>query len=191
MFQKVYLWVENMLMSSLVGKGSPGPVFRWIFKIPVLLYRLRLGKLVGKRFLLLTTTGRKTGKLRSTPLEYSYDPTSNSYLVMAGWGGKTDWYRNARHNPRLRVQIEQRVFDVLAEPVPQEEVAQTMLEITRLNPGMMKVWQRWSDQPLDGTLSSWRQAARYFPCLRLRELQPGETADSSVNEETNHDPAKK
>jgi hypothetical protein len=39
-----------------------------IFKLPLLLYRLRLGWLLGKRFMLLTHVGRRSGKVRRTIL---------------------------------------------------------------------------------------------------------------------------
>src|SRR5690349_25004115 len=39
-----------------------------IFKLPVFLYRLRLGWLLGKRFMQITHVGRHSGKVRRTVL---------------------------------------------------------------------------------------------------------------------------
>ena len=160
-------WTEAAILTRLVPMDSPGPVFRLIFKIPTLLYRLGLGGFVGPHFLLLTTLGRKSGKIRHTPLEFSADEKTGGYIVMAGWGGKTDWYRNALANPRVKVQIGWRKFEAEAEPLPNLEVAQMLLEISRKAPRMVAVWQRWCDKPLDGTLTSYIYAARFFPSLRL------------------------
>jgi len=40
----------------------------------------------------LTTIGRKSGKLRQTPVGYSYEITTDTYYLTAGWRGNTDWF---------------------------------------------------------------------------------------------------
>ena len=51
--------------------------------------------------LLLTTTGRKSGQRRDAPLEYIV--ADGSAWVMAGYGPKTQWYRNLRADPRVEI----------------------------------------------------------------------------------------
>lgn len=165
------LWAETWIMTRLVPPDSPGPVFRWIFKVPILFYRLGL-PLFGGFILLLTTTGRKTGQPRQTPLEYRVEPGSGCFLLTAGWGGKTDWYRNARAEPRVRVQAGRRRFEALAEPLSDEEVAAWMAQATQVNPAALKIWSRWAGEALDGSPASLRRAAPHFPSLRLRPLAP-------------------
>jgi deazaflavin-dependent oxidoreductase (nitroreductase family) len=65
------------------------------------LYRLTGGKVGGRMWnapvLLLTATGRKTGKRRTTPLLYGLD--GDSLVVIASKGGDPKhpaWYLNAR-----------------------------------------------------------------------------------------------
>lgn len=43
---------------------------RSLFRLPILLYRLGLEPLVGWGFMILTTTGRKSGLPRRTAIEY-------------------------------------------------------------------------------------------------------------------------
>lgn len=50
-------------------RARPHPLLRPLFRAPALLYRLGLGRLLGRRFLLLEHRGRTTGRLRRTPLE--------------------------------------------------------------------------------------------------------------------------
>jgi hypothetical protein len=90
---------------------------------------------------------------------------------MSGWRGYTDWYRNARANPCVHVQVGRRKFEVIAEPVSQEEVAQIMTEVTRNNPGAIKMWSRWSEKPVENTPQSMFKAAKNFPSLRLRPVK--------------------
>jgi hypothetical protein len=49
-------------------KSPPTGVSRLAFKMPIYLYRLNLGWLLGHRFLLLVHRGRKCGLLRETVL---------------------------------------------------------------------------------------------------------------------------
>jgi deazaflavin-dependent oxidoreductase (nitroreductase family) len=170
-FERMRAWLEAAILTRFVPMDSPGLVFRLIFKIPILFYRLGLGGLVGPHFLLLTTTGRKSGKTYYTPLEFSSDKKTGGYIVMAGWGGKTDWYRNALANPRVKVQIGWQKFEAESEPIPHLEVAQMLLEISKKVPRMVAVWQRWCDKPIDGSLASYIYAAQFFPSLRLTPVK--------------------
>ena len=150
---------------------SPGPFFKWLFKMPILQYKLGMGWMIGKHVLLLTTTGRKSGEPRFTPLEYLYDKENDAYRIAAGWGGKTDWYRNLCKNPNVSVQVGSRKFNAIAEPASDEEVAKYMMHVSQRYPRMDRVWNRWSDKPLDGTFESYVHAAKFFPSVWLRPVK--------------------
>jgi deazaflavin-dependent oxidoreductase (nitroreductase family) len=91
-------------------------------KGPVLLYKLGLGGILRKRILLLTTVGRKSGRRRTTPLQYR---RGDSDLIYVGsvWGTHADWYRNLLADNRVEVQIGSKRFKAKALPVtdPNEE----------------------------------------------------------------------
>lgn len=60
----------------------------------------------GTTILLLTTTGRKSGEPRTTPLIYR--DWDGAHLVVASKGGAPeppDWYRNLEADPNVQVQI--------------------------------------------------------------------------------------
>jgi deazaflavin-dependent oxidoreductase (nitroreductase family) len=84
--------------------------FRLMGAIHRPVYRLTGGKVGGKigksPVLLLTTTGRKTGKPRTQPLLYA--DAGDGYAVIASKGGADAhplWYRNLQANPRVEVTI--------------------------------------------------------------------------------------
>ena len=166
--EKIYNSMETLILDKLVMQNSPGPFFKWLFKMPILQYKLGMGWVIGKYVLLLTTTGRKSGKPRDTPLEYLYDNENDKYRVAAGWGGKTDWYRNLRKDPHVFVQVGRRKFNAIAETASDEEVAKYMMTVSSRHPRMDKVWNRWSDKPVDGTFESYVHAAKFFPSVWLR-----------------------
>lgn len=168
--ERFYNRMETWILERLVMQDTPGPVFKWLFKIPILQYKLGLGWMIGRYILLLTTTGRKSGKPRHTPLEYLYDQENDRYRIAAGWGGQTDWYRNLKKDPKVTVQVGRRKFKAVAEPACDEEVAKYMMHVSARHPEMDRVWNRWSDQPLDGTFEGYVHAAKFFPSVWLKPL---------------------
>ena len=83
-----------------------------------------LGSVAGMPVLLLTTTGRRSGKARTTPLTFFRDGPD---LVVIGSNGGADrppdWSLNLGHTPRAVVQIGTDRFVVTARPAsgPQRE----------------------------------------------------------------------
>jgi len=74
--------------------------------------------------LLLTTTGRRTGAVRTTPLIYGQD--GNRYVIIALRGGTpTDpvWYGNLVANPAVQLQVGPNQFAATARTVMGKERA--------------------------------------------------------------------
>ena len=86
-----------------------------IQKIHRVLYAIGLGPVIGRIILLLTTTGRKTGRKRITPLQY--EKIDGRYFLGAARGLQADWVRNIRVNPQVEVCVKNRRFPGAAEVV--------------------------------------------------------------------------
>ena len=86
-----------------------------IQKIHRVLYAIGLGPLVGKIILLLTTTGRRSGKKRVTPLQY--EEIDGLYYLGAARGLQADWVRNIQACPEVEVRVGARHFLGFAEVV--------------------------------------------------------------------------
>ena len=80
-----------------------------------LLYAVGLGPIVGKIILLLTTTGRKSGQKRITPLQY--EEIDGNFFLGSARGTKSDWYRNIEADGRIEVRVKNRRFRGVAETV--------------------------------------------------------------------------
>ncbi len=166
-YQRFGLLSEAFFMTYLVPRDGPGPVFGSLFRLPLLLRRWGWIALIPPNVLILTTRGRRTGLPRPTPVEFSPGPAEGTYLVMAGWGGRTDWCRNLRADPHLKVWLKGREWDAVAEPIPDAEVAAFLRQLATIAPPMQRVWSRWSDSPIDGSEASYLAAARRFPSFYL------------------------
>jgi deazaflavin-dependent oxidoreductase (nitroreductase family) len=76
----------------------------------------------GVPILLLTTTGRQSGLLRTTPLIHGRD--GDDYLVVASMGGAPqhpNWYRNLQKNPSAQIQVRAEHLDVTARTASDDE----------------------------------------------------------------------
>ena len=79
------------------------------------LYDSGMGWLVGWLILLLRHTGRKSGKLYATPMQY--EKIGEDYYAGAARGCKADWFRNVQACPDVEVSVGRRHFRALAEPI--------------------------------------------------------------------------
>jgi deazaflavin-dependent oxidoreductase (nitroreductase family) len=76
----------------------------------------------GTTILLLTTTGRKSGEERTTPL--IFEEHDGDYLIVASKGGADEppaWYLNLQENPHAKVQVKADVFDATARDAGPDE----------------------------------------------------------------------
>jgi deazaflavin-dependent oxidoreductase (nitroreductase family) len=76
----------------------------------------------GSQALILTTTGRKSGEERKTPLIYGRD--GERYLIVASMGGAPKppaWYLNLEANPAATIQVWGERIAVRAEDADAEQ----------------------------------------------------------------------
>jgi deazaflavin-dependent oxidoreductase (nitroreductase family) len=97
-------WVASHIKSYVESDGSKGHRYH------------------GYDALLLTTRGRKSGKLRRTALYYGVE--GDRYLLVASNGGSEEhpqWYRNLAADPAVTVQVGPEVFTANARTATPEE----------------------------------------------------------------------
>ena len=76
----------------------------------------------GTTALLLTTTGRRSGEPRTTPL--IYQPYGDAYLIVASKGGAPEppgWYLNLQQEPEVEIQVKDRTFRARARTANPDE----------------------------------------------------------------------
>ena len=131
------------------------PVHRWLYE--------HTGGRVGRSspmgpMLLLTTTGRKSGQPRTTPLLYV--PEGSEFLVVASNGGRDQppaWLGNLRARPEATVQVGPERVAVVAEILvgaDKEAVWSTL----------MAQYRGWDEYQ--------KLTSREIPAVRLRRAGP-------------------
>lgn len=150
-----------------------GPL-RAAFRSPVVLYRLGLGRLLGHRFLLLTHLGRRSGQKRQTVLEVvRHNPATHEYVVVSGFGGTADWYRNLLVHPALEISSGGERFRPAQRFLADDEKDDVLAAYEQRHPRAMLALSRLMHYPYDGTSAGRRAMAHALPMVAFRPATEG------------------
>ena len=151
-------------------RSRPSRTLRLALRLPVCLYHLHLGWLLGHRFLLLAHKGRKTGQARQTVLEVIlYDPTTRESVVVSAWGARADWYRNLLESPAIEVRTGRERYTPVQRFLTSEEAYTALVDYEHRHPWAARVFAKLFGYPLDGS-----EAARrtFVEPMRLVAFRP-------------------
>lgn len=114
------------------------PVLRELLRLPVVLWRLGLGPLVGRfeprrggPLVLLTVTGRSSGLPRHTPVMVHV--VGGQTYVWCPYGGRSEWYRNLIANPLATVQSHRGTHVVRAASIEDDEAVEVVAALRRFD----------------------------------------------------------
>lgn len=149
--------------------SRPNRALRLGLRLPVYLYRLWLGRLLGHRFLLLTHRGRKSGLLRRTALEVIlYDPPVRESVVLSAWGKKADWYRNIEASPVLEVRTGGERYVPAQRLLATEEGYMAITEYAIRHPLAARVLERVFGYPITRSAAARRSFAESVALVAFR-----------------------
>lgn len=133
-------WVADHLRRYVETGGEDGHLWR------------------GVPTLLLTTRGRRSGRLRRTPLIYGRD--GDAYVVVASKGGTPrhpPWYLNLRDEPEVTIQVGPDVMRARASTIADDQRPEVWDQMAQIWPDYRRYQER---------------TARRIPLVRLEPL-PG------------------
>ena len=151
-------------------------LYRCLRVPPRVAYRIGLESLVGRMVLLLTTTGRKTGLPRTTPLQYEEINGDYYVAVASAHGCKADWFRNLRKDPTVRVKVGTREFTGAAEPITDTGRIADFLEVRlKRHPRIVGAIMRRAGLPSSPTRA---QLEEYASRRAMVVIHPCEESDN-------------
>ncbi len=153
---------------SLISK-LPRRIWRLLRLPPRFAYAVGLGPLIGRFVLLLTTTGRRTGIKRITPLQY--EEIDGSYYIAAARGTRTDWLKNIEADPRVAIRVGSHQLQCHADVIRDvEQIADFLTFRLERHPRMIGAIMRAAGLPPSPDREQLREYARERPLVRLRPL---------------------
>ncbi|MGF2946236.1 nitroreductase family deazaflavin-dependent oxidoreductase [Mycobacterium sp. Lab-001] len=127
-----------------------GLIIKYMAKGNAWIYRRSNGKLGGTfgkaPVALLTTTGRKTGQPRVSPLLYLRE--RDRVVLVASKGGSDKhplWYLNLKANPHVFVQIKDEVLQLQARDATEDERAEYWPKLEAMYPSFGD-YRSWTDR---------------------------------------------
>jgi deazaflavin-dependent oxidoreductase (nitroreductase family) len=146
------------------GNGKAPSFMIPIFKLPVLLYQLRLGWLLGTRFMQLTHVGCRSDKVRRTILAVlRFEETTGAVYAVSAWKG-SDWYHNIQSTPALQVEIASVRYVPKQRTLSPEEIATMFIEYRKRHPIFARIICR---------IPGWNANATYDEFLELARTLRG------------------
>jgi deazaflavin-dependent oxidoreductase (nitroreductase family) len=158
------------MAQGMTKSSPPRRLARLAFRLPIWLYRLRLGGLLGDRFLMLTHIGRTSGQPHQTVLEVvRHDRAAGNYIIASGWGDRADWFRNIQKNPNVLVASGGQRWEAIAAQLPITEAADTLCDYARRHPHATRALLRLLiGETLRGSVEDCRRLAERVPIVALR-----------------------
>ena len=139
------------------------------FKLPLILYRLGLGWTLGKRFMLLTHVGRRSGKVYHSVLAVlHYDKKTHAILAVSPWSA-SNWYRNIQAAPALEVETAGIRYAPTQRSLSPEEIAALFIEFRQQHPIFIRMVARIPGWKVNSTYAEFLELAH---SLRGVAFQP-------------------
>lgn len=140
------------MVRKIADPASPVGLRRLFFRASIWLYRMHLGALLGRRFLLLTHVAHKSDLPRQVILEVAgHDAGRATYHLASGFGSRAQGYRNIREQPSVTVQVGGRVVAATAVPLPPTESGRAMVGYARRHPRLARQLMWFCGYEVDGS----------------------------------------
>ena len=141
-----------------------------------------LGRHLG---LVLTTTGRRTGLPRKTPLQF--EELDSVIYVGSARGEQADWYRNLVAEPAVVVQIGSDSFTARARPLRKPDEILTFLRLRlRRHPWMIRMMLLMHGLPPWSGEQALRRLAERLAVVALRDRRLLSPPAADGSEESDH-----
>ena len=153
------------------------PARRALFRAPIWIYRMGLGGLLGRRFVLLTHRGRTTGEARQAVLEVvGRNDTTGAVLVASGYGRRSQWFRNIGAEPRVLFQVGGRRHRGTATVLSPSESGEALVHYAQQYPEAAVALMQGLGHEVDGSPESFERVGadpeNGIPVVRLNPDDP-------------------
>jgi deazaflavin-dependent oxidoreductase (nitroreductase family) len=168
----------QLLCNFLLKEFKMSNLFRHLFRVlnkffMVPMFRLGFGPMFGNPLsgyiMVLKTIGRKTGKVRYVPVNYTIHK-GNIYCI-SGWRKIADWYKNLHANPEVEIMLPGGTLyahmDEICDPDEKSIIARQVLQ----NAGFAGFFEGYN--PFTISDEALKQKITDLPILRFQPLGLG------------------
>ena len=164
----------DMIEKNNASEEKLRQAFKYFNRFMLMIWRLGLGKWlnawpkVGGRIMVITHTGRKSGRQYRTPVNYAI--VEGEVYCTAGFGEISDWYRNIMANPNVEIWLPQGWWSGVVEEVVDHETRLLLLREVLIGSGFASFTAGINPYTIsDGELE---KTTAEYKLLRIQRTQP-------------------
>jgi deazaflavin-dependent oxidoreductase (nitroreductase family) len=142
-------------------------------KMPLILYKIGLGWMLGKRFMRLTHIGRRSGKVYHTVLAVlRFNEETKELFAVSPWSA-SNWYRNIQATPALQVETGAARFGrdryaPVQRTLSPEEIAESFIAFRSQSPIFSRMVARIPGWKINSTYEEFLELARTLRGVAFR-----------------------
>ena len=153
-------------MSESTLRQPPRGWKAFFWRAPIFFYKVGLGGLLRKHFVLLNHIGRKSGLPRQAVLEV-VDYDAQIYYIASGFGKKSHWYQNIIHTPQVNIQVGRKKMAAIAEELNKEDALKILTRYAEAHPFALKELSYILGLSYTGKTEEIEQMVSLLPILAL------------------------
>ena len=150
----------------------PKGLLKLAFRLPVWLYRFKLGFLIGGRFVYVEHIGRSSGETRQAVIEViRRDKEHDRYLVVSGYGEKSNWYQNIKKTPTVKIQVGARKAKAKAIFFNETDSLSELQDYAKRHPTAIKQLAGLVGASFDGSEEQLVHLSKRWPVIALEVIE--------------------
>lgn len=139
-------------------------MMKWMLNLQVSILRLNLIKRFNKALMVITTTGRKSGKKFSRPIGYVRDGDDILTFSLIRDGRRSNWYENVLVNKTATLEVQGKKLEMRGTPITDPAELPHVIEVYKAQAAM--IFERFfgisPDAPIETQLEVIPQNARFM-----------------------------
>jgi deazaflavin-dependent oxidoreductase (nitroreductase family) len=160
MSSQIFPPTASSSVSHAKNKNNPPAFMVPFFKMPLILYRLGLGWMLGNRFMLLTHQGRRTGRVyRSVLAVLRINNITHEVFAVSPWSS-SNWYSNIQGTPAVEIETGRVRYAPAQRNLSPEEIASLFIEFRRLHPIFSRIISRIPGWNIESSYDEFLELAR-------------------------------
>lgn len=116
-------------MTQTTAQKPPPKFPSWMLDLQVFLLRRNIIKGMNNALMVITTTGRKSGKRFSRPIGYTRDGNDIITFSSVRGGRYSNWYENVLANKMATLEVQGQKIEVRGEPITDPEALRYALSV--------------------------------------------------------------
>lgn len=153
-----------------MNQKAPPKIPKWLLAVQVWLLRRNIIRSFNETLMVITTTGRKSGKRFSLPIGYIRDGSDILTFSSIRGGRYSNWYENVLANKTATLEVQGQSYEMQGEPITDQEGLRHTLTVYKQN--KPKMFERFfgvsPDAPFEEQAETSKKYVRFMRFIPVK-----------------------